>query len=146
MMDMGEGGISDEKGKWWYQRGIPAAAGIFIVDRFLKEYYVSQLNDSVLINSNFAFQIPFPRPAAYIGIVLALVWIGKMLISSIRLRSVYGSAGSLLILFGAASNIWDRLVYGGVVDYLAVAPVSAWFNLADVSIGAGIAFLFLLVL
>ncbi len=138
--------ISDEKEKWWYKKGIPAAAGIFILDRLLKEYFISRLNGFVLINSNFAFQIPLPRPMAYVGIALALAWIGMVLASSVRTRSVYGTAGSLFVLFGAASNLWDRFAYGGVIDYLSVAPVPAWFNLADVSIGAGIIFLFLLVL
>lgn len=44
--------------------------------------------------------------------------------------------GWLWLLAGAYSNLYDRLVYGGVIDYLT----SWWtvFNLADVLIGIGL--------
>ena len=48
----------------------------------------------------------------------------------------------LLILLGAFSNLMDRINIGGVIDFidLRIWPV---FNLADMMIVAGIAFLFL---
>ncbi len=42
----------------------------------------------------------------------------------------------LLIALGGASNVFDRLVYGGVTDYIIFAR-SAW-NIADIMILAGI--------
>ena len=37
----------------------------------------------------------------------------------------------------AASNMYDRLVHGFVIDYIHLLPAS-YFNIADVFIGVGI--------
>ena len=74
-----------------------------------------------------------------VGLILAMLWksepgVGK---SSIALT---------LILAGAAGNLYDRVVYGFVVDFLDVY-VGAWhwpaFNVADSCITTGAALLLL---
>lgn len=48
--------------------------------------------------------------------------------------------GELLVLGGAVSNLYDRLVYGGVVDFIALR-YGSWqfpiFNIADIAIVCG---------
>ena len=44
-----------------------------------------------------------------------------------------------LVIIGAASNIWDRLWYGGVVDYFNV-PSFTVLNLSDVYIFLGVCY------
>jgi signal peptidase II len=46
------------------------------------------------------------------------------------------------VLFGAISNIVDRLQYGFVIDYLEIKNFTI-FNLADVMISSGALFLIL---
>ncbi len=43
----------------------------------------------------------------------------------------------ILIIIGGASNVFDRLVYGGVIDYIFIIPFAP-FNLADGLIVIGI--------
>jgi len=46
----------------------------------------------------------------------------------------------LAVILGAAGNLFDRLKYGYVVDYLDLKYFTA-FNLADVMIVAGVIYL-----
>ncbi len=50
------------------------------------------------------------------------------------------------IIVGALSNVWDRIVYPGVVDFIVVSAYG-WqfptFNIADVAIVLGVTTLFL---
>ena len=56
-------------------------------------------------------------------------------------------AGELLVLCGAVSNIIDRMIYSGVVDFIVVT-IGDWtfpvFNLADVYIVVGVATMFVM--
>lgn len=52
----------------------------------------------------------------------------------------------LLILSGGISNLIDRALYGGVIDYIGVTIMGwhfPWFNIADMAINIGV---FLLIL
>ena len=44
----------------------------------------------------------------------------------------------ILIILGACSNLFDRIFYGGVIDYLLV-PWGGIINLADLMISVGVA-------
>ncbi len=46
--------------------------------------------------------------------------------------------GLILILTGASSNLIDRIIYGFVLDYLLLNKFPYSFNIADVSILAGV--------
>jgi len=49
--------------------------------------------------------------------------------------------GHLLIIAGGLSNVYDRFVYGGVVDFISVS-LNGWhwalFNVADIAINVGV--------
>lgn len=53
----------------------------------------------------------------------------------------------LIILAGGCSNLYDRLVYGGVIDFISLSPQIPFlqfsFNIADVAIIVGIMLLVL---
>lgn len=51
------------------------------------------------------------------------------------------SLALLFILLGIGSNLTDRVMYGGIVDWIHIPGVSV-LNLADISIIGGVAFLF----
>ncbi len=128
---------------------------LFIVDRLTKVYIlqksslVSNLVESVqddffvlYLNKNLAFSLP---------VSIFILWPLLILILSFLLFFCYQAyqAKQLtvwplsLIVVGAISNILDRLLYGGAVDF-----ISFWnfpiFNLSDVYISFGVAwFLYL---
>ncbi|WCN07693.1 signal peptidase II [Marinomonas mediterranea] len=76
----------------------------------------------------------FIAAAVVIGISWRLVKIGK--------THVMESLALSLILGGAVGNLYDRLVYGHVVDFIQVHWQSEWyfpaFNIADSAITLGV--------
>ncbi len=121
----------------------------FLIDRILK-YLVMEnlsigetvqiagaLNITYLKNTGMAFSLMYGSNSLLIFLnFIVLGLIAAMMIYSRKkgnknLNYAYG-----LILAGAVSNLWDRIFYGGVIDYfdLRVWPV---FNVADTLITAG---------
>lgn len=126
------------------------------LDRFLKMAaladYGRQLN---LIGEILKFNC---QPNYYLAFSLPLA--GKFLIALIGLiivalslwaadylrRREYGGLWPLfLIIFGATSNLLDRIKYGYVVDYLDLKYFTV-FNLADAMIVAGVIFYILILI
>lgn len=118
-------------------------ASLLILDRFLKIFFLKTLSTqdgvfALYINKNIAFSLPVPAPVLYP--VLFLIFLSLLFVWYRDLRSKkqyiwpYG-----LIIIGAASNIWDRFQYGGVVDYFNV-PFFTVFNLSDVYIFSGVCY------
>lgn len=71
---------------------------------------------------------------AILGGVTAFLWFGKNL-----QRYEYVCFG--FVVGGGASNILDRLVHGGVIDFIDIQHIPYWnyvFNTADVMIHLGI--------
>jgi lipoprotein signal peptidase len=65
-----------------------------------------------------------------IGFVLSLVFLRQRRREGLLLPFVF-------IFLGAASNLFDRLYFGGVIDYI-VLPFGGAVNLADVMIAIGL--------
>jgi len=127
---------------------------IFFSDFFIKNYLKNNfayqsipvikniLNITVVFNRGAAFGIlkGYSNILVYAGIVFIIMLI--VIIRKDERKSMLSMVILGLILGGAFSNMFDRVVYGFVVDYLdfKIWPV---FNLSDtcISIGAGILFL-----
>lgn len=119
---------------------------LIILDRFLKIFFLKTLSGgdgvfSLYLNKNIAFSLPVPTPVLYP--VLFLVFLALIFAWYRDLKSekkyIWPYA---LIIIGAASNIWDRLRYGGVVDYFNV-PFFTVLNLSDVYIFLGVCYFLL---
>lgn len=87
----------------------------------------------------FSFGANFPPIVILLGtgaIIAGLAW---FLLGSVRTLGRLGQVGGSFLLGGALGNFFDRVLGGGVVDYLYISWFST-FNLADtfVSIGAGL--------
>ena len=73
-----------------------------------------------------------------VAILLGLSILFLTLANGLRFLTVLGLS---LFCGGSLSNLFDRMVFGGVVDFINFALVGLRpyiFNLADVAIGAGI--------
>lgn len=128
----------------------------FILDRYLKMLALGKPDGFSLdlIGRFFSFQF---TPNPYLAFSLPLSgWLINALIILIILSLIFyifylilkdkSSQWTVLILtiilFGAISNILDRLVFGYVIDYLYLRHFTV-FNLADVMITGGTVALFL---
>lgn len=112
---------------------------LFILDRLLKGSPHSFQNPYI------AFGIPLGGRwlTFIIAIILILLVVG--LIRAFRARSIWQVSSLALMIFGALSNLIDRLLFGFVIDYISIGTLSN-FNLADAMIVSGailIAFKFL---
>ncbi|MDQ7773235.1 MAG: signal peptidase II [Elusimicrobiales bacterium] len=76
-------------------------------------------------------------------IVFSAVLICALMILRRRLAShgAAAEAGAALVLGGALGNLYDRIAYGHVVDFIDLSFFPAVFNVADASITVGAVFL-----
>lgn len=95
----------------------------------------------LLVNRGIAFSMPFVFPLLTVVITALMVLIAVWCARSLNQKQWMHAAFLGIILLGAASNLLDRFLYGGVVDYLHIIVPSV-INLADVMIVAGVAGLF----
>ena len=89
------------------------------------------------VNDAFAWSLPVPNTAA-LGLAAAVELLLVFLLIKKRARPEW--AGLALMFFGALSNAADRILYGGVVDYIAV-PLGGVVNIADALVVLGAALL-----
>lgn len=150
---------------WWaearanglFWRGLALAAVIIVLDQASKLWIVHGLDlprlEKIEISGIFDLTYVENRGASFgmlhgmrwllaiisLGVSLGLAWwLG-------RLKRPIAVIGVGLIIGGALGNLYDRLAYGYVVDFLDFSGLwFPWvFNIADAAINVGIAFLLL---
>lgn len=119
--------------------------GLFLIDRLLKRVALSgyeaemvpgALAFELFRNPGIAFSLPFSGPLVWVLSVGILAAVSLMAAKEFRAKR-YGLAGAFgLFVFGACSNLFDRVTYGFTVDYLIFFGRSA-VNVADGMIVAG---------
>ncbi len=119
---------------------------LIILDRFLKIFFLKTLSVdgsvfALYINKNIAFSLPVPTLVLYPMLFLILFILIFVWYRDLKSEKNYIWPYALIII-GAASNIWDRLQYGGVVDYFNV-PFFTVLNLSDVYIFLGVCYFLL---
>ena len=95
---------------------------------------------SYSLNSRLAFSLPWTGLS--LTIFLTILVIGLTLYAANALKKQPDKIlGWILLLCGSYSNLYDRFIYNGVIDYLA----NQWtvLNLADILIGLGLILLLL---
>ena len=125
---------------------------VFVADRLSKFVVIGRLAEGESIPLTFFFHLTrVSNTGAAFGLLrdsrillvgtsaLCVVFLCVMIA---RKQSGLSLAASALILGGALGNLYDRLAYGYVVDFLdfRVWPV---FNIADSAISIGIGLIFL---
>ncbi len=109
---------------------------ILLMTSFLLEYYVMSHSFFNVINKGVVFGIgggvgELVTSFLLIGLVLLLKLIG----TRVKTESRVFELGKAFIIAGGIANIYSRLRYGGVVDYLFIGKL--WFNLNDLYVITG---------
>ena len=118
------------------QRIIYISLGLLAIDQLIKHgFYTHPLRAGIFgyyLNQNFSWSLPVANVVVIILTVLLLF--GLIFFR----KSLFGpSLAWYLVGTGAVSNLIDRLVRGGVVDYIYL-PYGCVINLADILIIAGV--------
>lgn len=121
------------------------AGGLFILlDLFLKQlalvvwtspvFVFGQIGWAPTLNPGIAFSIRLPNVAIILLTLLTLCFFAYLIAQT---KDKTAHLGLTLTIFGAISNLLDRIFYQNTIDYLQV--YISVFNLADVLIVGGIA-------
>ncbi len=125
----------------------------FTLDRFFKFLIVKKyFQESVPIikniltfeshiNTNVAFSIPLQGKWLEAGISIILLGLLYYLLWLAQKKYYHYFFALLILILGAASNLYDRFLTGGVIDYIHIKYITV-LNLADVMIVSGILILF----
>ena len=131
------------------------ATFIFIVDRVTKIAALMWLADSrYVVNSCVSFELTFNRGISWgifhsapeiIFFIISLLIAG---ITAVVFVDAYYSykyrkpiVGHVCIIAGSVANLIDRMVYGGVIDFIILSYKQySWpvFNIADIAIVCGV--------
>ena len=132
--------------------------GIILVDRVTKIYALTHWLEPVAVNPYLFFQVTFNRGVSWgiLNSTQTLLFIGVTglicLVTAVVIWYAYTKAregktilGEVCIIAGSVSNIYDRFLYGGVIDFIAVHKddwVWPLFNIADACVVFGVAWMF----
>ena len=108
------------------------ALSLLVVDQSIKNFFIRspQLSEGVFINQKFAWNLPIPNSVIIVLMIVVILFLIFLLIKKFQLYIC-------IILAGALSNLIDRIIYGGVVDYIHT-PFGGVINLADIMISLGV--------
>lgn len=136
--------IADRLTKIWVSTHVPFGGGIPIIPRVLR---ISHWTNDGAAFSMFADSAS-PHTVRWILISFSLLAAVLVLIAMIRLGSRFTltTVGLALVFAGALGNVYDRIAFGSVVDFIEVHIYTYHFpdfNLADSSIVTGACMLML---
>jgi signal peptidase II len=115
----------------------------FILDRVLKQIALSEklksflnFNFSLSLNKGIALSLPLAEKFLYFLLIIIIFWLSAVILKSYQKKELTNILGLSLILTGTFSNLFDRILYGAVIDYFLFWEITI-FNLADVMILTG---------
>ncbi|MCW1891922.1 MAG: signal peptidase II [Candidatus Uhrbacteria bacterium] len=126
------------------------AAFVILADRYTKHLAITQLDPSqtidvipgfidILLHRNYGAMANVPVPIFIIASVTIIVIaaLSHALWKSFRQEHLVHAMAYTCIISGALSNLYDRLHYGYVIDWLLLLGRSV-VNIADIAITIGI--------
>jgi len=125
----------DQLIKYFILRKIPES-GIFLFSGENLAISLTQIK-----NVNIAFGLPLPQILIFIIISIVLGLLGYFLFQNFKTESKYITFPLIAVVSAAISNLIDRVIHGGVIDYFSISIYNyQWpiFNLADAVIVIGI--------
>lgn len=129
--------------------GVLVGILLFILDRWFKAWVFDHQPSRDLLpgwlrfethwNEGIAFSLPLDG-GGVLGIVLTLlVAIGVSITWFVKKKQWNAVTAATWIFLGALSNLWDRLQWGAILDYVRIWKFSI-LNLADILILSGVFF------
>ena len=128
--------------------------GIILLDRLSKWYAMQQWQVPLHINQFLTFELAYNRGISwgmfhssndfvFVLVSIAIGVVTLIVASSAWIRFMNGQSiiGELLVVAGSVSNLIDRALYGGVVDFILLSYGDwSWpvFNFADMAIVLGV--------
>ena len=125
---------------------LSAAVFLIIIDRFFKMLALRNFSFEIIgeifqfslaENYYIAFSIPFTGVILNFAVLLIIIILMGYFFQQVKKKQNSETLPLLFIIFGALSNLFDRLRHGYVVDYFDLK----WFtvlNIADMMIVGGI--------
>lgn len=133
---------------------------IIVLDRITKLWALKYAAQGITINQFVSFDLVFNRGVTagllqsydafwftVLSIVIATIIAGLGAYTVHRWNYGYSVIGEVATLAGALSNVYDRFVHAGVIDFIHCSwgsysfPI---FNIADVCIVAGVGYMFIM--
>ena len=123
--------IVDRALKWYSEHSLPSEGVFWIPNLFGLERYS---------NHGIAFSLPLDRTIILTATVVVVI----TLVQSILRHNPTPQTISALtfLVLGSASNFYDRVMFGYVIDYLRIGPISL-INIADCMVVIGLIILIL---
>lgn len=113
------------------------------LDRFLKiwsQFYFTKnfwgFSFKFSLNQTAAWSWPISNNLLIATTIIIVIGLLLYLFNLIKTKQNLLALAISLILIGATSNLFDRLVYDGVIDYISLGNTLN-FNLADLNITSG---------
>jgi len=142
----------------WHYAAFASVA--IIIDRLTKSYALAHWHERYEVNSLLSFELIMNRGISWsmlsshdatfftvVSCIVAAITIALAWYAWQRYEHGYTVVGEVLVLAGAISNLLDRYVYGGVIDFI-VLSYHTWtwpvFNVADMCIVGGVGIMLLM--
>ncbi|OGD79704.1 hypothetical protein A2368_03400 [Candidatus Collierbacteria bacterium RIFOXYB1_FULL_49_13] len=107
---------------------VAIAAAIVCLDWLVKWWVVSS-GEFHIRNTGVSFGLGGPG--------LVMLGLAVIIILGYKDKRVWSETGWWLMLGGITANLGERLIMGGISDYMKVPLIGLWFNLADAAIMLG---------
>lgn len=136
------------------QKSVPLFLLVIMLDRVTKYWAYHFLGNGFTVSSFLSFNLTFNRGVAWglfnvpdetvflsVSCLVSVLFCAFALFSYTRLHTTLEIVGSALVLSGGISNIIDRFIYQGVIDFIIFSAGSwSWpaFNIADAAIVGGV--------
>lgn len=88
-------------------------------------------------NTGIAFDLPLWLPLIIVLSIIVLIWLTALAFRKQK-TSPWTTAAVIIIALGALGNLFDRILFGFVVDYVIIPATGSAFNLSDIVIIAGL--------
>ena len=121
------------------------AGGVIVLDRLTKILFVHGadwragiVHLGLFENFGLVFSVPAPSWVSVTVMAAAMVIVGVMFVRAQKRQDHLVTMAMFLIFLGALSNLIDRVWYGYVIDFVSFGRWFPIFNLADITIAAGL--------
>jgi signal peptidase II len=139
---------------FWY---LLLFSGVVTIDRITKNWALEHCIEPYTVNDFLSFELIFNRGISWglfnssndwvfllVSMLIIGILLGLTLYTFVRWNNTHWVIGEVLVIAGAFSNMVDRFLYRGVVDFILLSAKGyywPYFNIADACIVVGVSFM-----